>query len=81
MTDRLADHSQQVGLLREHLAAGSTNRSDLVRDPNRMAAIAADIAPTDPALRNALRAIASVGAGRLFLSPTHPGPGATEVDP
>lgn len=61
-------------LLTRHLAADPMNRAVLLTDPQRMAAVAADLVPADASLRTGLRAVAESGAGRMLLVEQHPGP-------
>lgn len=68
--------AEPVAMLRGYLGAHPGNPVSLLRDPHRMESLAADLAPGDPALRNALVAVSRENAERLFVAPAPPGPDA-----
>lgn len=64
----MGDDQQVADLLGEHLSADPANASLLWSDPSRARAVVADIAPGDPALRNAMAALTSFNLARTLGS-------------
>jgi len=58
-----------------HLAQDPANGARLLEDPVRMRAVAADLAASDPPLRNALVALVDLRIARSFLGDSAPSSG------